>query len=296
MDLNALEMFVLAAETGSLSSAARRGGIPLPTLSRRIRALEKQLGARLLERGAQRLALTDAGRRLYERAAPGLEVLADAKRSAMDAHASMAGTLRVSIPPDFEPWWDLLARFQRIHPQAALQVLVSERRVDLVADGIDVALRVGELGDSEDVARPVAAYRHVLVASPSLLAGSRPITRPAHLDGLPCGAFGLRPDRTRWELGGKAFVFTPRVVANQYASLRALALAGACITELPPFLARDHLARGELVRVLPQMLMPDKRLSLVFPSNRFVPTLVREYIDFCARLGPALVAGSPPPP
>jgi len=168
MDLNALELFVAAAEAGSLSAAARRTRVPLPTLSRRVRKLEDDLGVRLLERGPHGLALTPAGTQLLAEATPALATLSQAEQRLYDS-SGVAGTLRVSIPPHFEPMQFVFSEFCRRYPAVRLDVFVTDRRVDLVADGIDVVVRVGEGGYSSYVGRTLARYRHRVVGAPSLL-------------------------------------------------------------------------------------------------------------------------------
>src|SRR5207237_7345595 len=143
MDVNATRMFVAVVQAGSLSAAATRLGIPLPTLSRRIRELEQQLKVQLLERSARGAKLTDAGTRLYEHAGRGIEVLLEAEQAVMSDQAHLKGRLRLSLPQTFEPWWDLLAAFQRCYPDIEIYVYSTERRMDPIEDGIDVALRVG---------------------------------------------------------------------------------------------------------------------------------------------------------
>ena len=169
MDLNAVEMFVNVVQTGSLSAAAQRLGIPLPTLSRKMRELEQQLSVQLLERTTRGTQLTDAGTRLYEHASRGIESLVDAREAVLSSQAQLKGYLRLSLPPSFEPWWAVLDAFQQRYPGIRVFVYSTERRVDLTADGIDVALRVGAIDHELMVARKILAYRHVLVASRALV-------------------------------------------------------------------------------------------------------------------------------
>ena len=143
MDLDATRMFVAVVQAGSLSAAATRLGTPLPTLSRRIRDLERQLKVQLLERSARGTKLTDAGARLYEHASRGIEVLLEAEQAVVSDQARLKGRLRLSLPQTFEPWWDLLAAFQRRYPEIQVYVYSTERRMALIEDGVDVALRVG---------------------------------------------------------------------------------------------------------------------------------------------------------
>src|SRR3954454_21058523 len=135
MDLNATRMFVAVVQVGSLSAAATRLGTPLPTLSRRIRDLERHLGVQLLERSARGTKLTDAGARLYDHASRGIEALLEAEQAVVSDQARLKGRLRLSLPQTFEPWWELLAAFQRRYPDIQVYVYSTERRVDPIEDG-----------------------------------------------------------------------------------------------------------------------------------------------------------------
>jgi DNA-binding transcriptional LysR family regulator len=282
VDLNAVRMFVAAVQAGSLSAAAARLDMALPTLSRHVRDLEADLKVRLFERGARGVRLTDAGSRLYEHAVRAVESLEDAQRALASDEAQLRGTLRLSIPPSFEPWWELVAAFQRCHPHVRVSVFTTERRVDLVEDGIDVALRVGEVVHDAMVGRRLFSYRHVLVASPRLLARLGALSSPEDLRRLPSGAWS-RDSTTSvvWRLGEHSFEPAACLVTNDYLHLRARAVAGELVTELPPFLAREALQRSELQPVLPDFPMPEQDISLLYPSRRFVSSVVRAYIDFC---------------
>jgi DNA-binding transcriptional LysR family regulator len=292
MDLNAVRMFVAAVQAGSLSAAAARLGMALPTLSRRIRELEADLKVRLFERNARGVRLTDAGTRLYEHASRGIESLEDAARALASDEAQLRGTLRLSIPPSFEPWWELIAAFQRSQPQVQVSVFTTERRVDLVADGIDVALRVGEVVHDAMVGRRLLDYRHVLVASPQLLAQVGEPTSPEGLRHLPCGVWHRSgASGAIWQLGDHCFEPAATLVTNDYMHLRSRAIAAELLTELPPFLARDALQRGALKQVLPDMPMPAQDLWLLHPSRRFVSSIVRAYIDFCQAHAQAVCDG-----
>jgi DNA-binding transcriptional LysR family regulator len=282
MDLNSTRKFVAAVHAGSLSAAAVRLNLPLPTISRRIRQLEQQLKVQLLERSPKGIALTDAGARLYEHASHGLEALAESEEAVRSDQARMKGRLRLSIPPSMEPWWELLSAFQQVFPDIRLSVFSTERRVDLVQDGIDVALRIGAIVDESMVASRVASYRHVLVASPTLLTR---LGAPRTADGLhrfPCAVWvPASGAQSSWNLGKSTFVPDPVLSTNDYMHLRACALRGAVVTELPPFLAHEALARGELVRVLPSLKLPEVVINLVYPSHRHPSSLVRAYLSYC---------------
>ena len=220
MDLNATRMFVAVVQAGSLSAAANRLGIPLPTLSRRIRELEQQLKVQLLERSARGAKLTEAGTRLYEHAGLGIEALLEAEQVVVNDQARLKGRLRLSLPQTFEPWWELLAAFQRRYPDIQIYVYSTERRMDLIEDGIDVALRVGAIIHEAMVARRVLSFRNILVASPRLVKRLGAPEQPDALHRFPCAVWASRLDvPARWELGES--VVEPKAVlsTNDYHHL-----------------------------------------------------------------------------
>src|SRR2546430_4390752 len=217
MDLNATRMFVAVVQVGSLSAAATRLGIPLPTLSRRIRHLERQLKVQLLERSARGAKLTDAGSRLYEHASRGIEALVEAEQAVVSDQARLKGRLRLSLPQTVEPWWELLAGFQRRCPDIEVHVYASNRRVDLIEDGIDVALRVGAIVHEAMVARRVLSFRNIVVASPKLVERFGVPDKPDALHRFPCAVWASRVDvPARWELGGHVVEPKAALSTNDY--------------------------------------------------------------------------------
>ena len=282
MDLDATRMFVAVVQAGSLSAAAKRLGTPLPTLSRRIRDLERQLRVQLLERSARGTKLTDAGARLYEHASRGIEALLEAEQAVMDDQARLKGRLRLSLPQTFEPWWDLLAAFQRRYPEIEVYVYSTERRMDPIEDGIDVALRIGAIVHEAMVARHVLSFRNILVASPKLVERWGMPADPDALHHFPCAVWSSRIDvPTRWELGGHLVEPNAVLSSNDYHQLRSRALGGDVLTELPPFLAAVPIREKRLVRLLPQYPLPEWSINLIYPPHRHPSTIVRTYLDFC---------------
>jgi DNA-binding transcriptional LysR family regulator len=256
--------------------------LPLPRLSRRIRQLEQELKVQLLERSARGIALTDAGTRLYEHASRGLEALAEGEDAVRSDQARLKGRLRVSLPPAFEPWWTMLRAFQKQYPEIQLSVYTTERRVDLVQDGIDVALRVGAIVDESMVARRVVSYRHVLVAAPALL---ERLGEPRSVDDLhrfPCAVWAGDPStRGIWRLGKRDFEPAPRLSTNDYLHLREQARSGEVVTELPPFLASLDIDNGRLRPLLRDHPLQEHEINLLYPSHRHPSSIVRAYLDFC---------------
>lgn len=290
MDFNAARMFVAVVQTGSLSAAATRLGIPLPTLSRRIKQLERQLEVQLLERSVQGAKLTDAGSRLYEHACLGVESLLEAKQAVMSDQALLKGRLRLSVPQSFEPWWDLLAEFQRNYPDIQICVHTTERRVDLVEEGIDVALRVGRVIHENLVARHLLSYRHVLVASPQLLKKHGTPSNPSDLRDLPCAGWSSGIDsHTRWELGDHVVAPRTCISVNDYHHLRHRALLGDVVAELPPFLAAGPIREKKLLPLLTEHPLPEWPIHLLYPQHRHPSTIVRTYLSFCQQYLPTLI-------
>jgi DNA-binding transcriptional LysR family regulator len=290
MDLNATRMFVAVVQSGSLSAAATRLGIPLPTLSRRVRDLERQLKVQLLERSARGAKLTDAGTRLYEHAGRGIEALLEAEQAVASDQAHLKGRLRLSLPQTFEPWWDLLAAFQQRYPDIQIYVYSSERRMDLIEDGIDVALRVGAIVHEAMVARRVLSFRNILVASPKLVERFGVPDKPDALHRFPCAVWASRVDvPARWELGGHVVEPKAALSTNDYHHLCCRALRGDVVTELPPFLAAAPIREKRLAPLLPQFPLPEWSINLLYPSHRHQSTIVRTYLDFCQSYLPKVI-------
>ncbi|MGE7955403.1 LysR family transcriptional regulator [Pseudomonas sp. NPDC089530] len=279
MDFNAVRMFVSVAQAGSLSAAAERLDIPLPTLSRRIRELEQQLKVQLLERSVRGTRLTDSGARLYEHASRGIEALIEGEQAVISDQAQLKGRLRLSLPPSFEPWWEVLAAFQRSYPQIQVCVYTTERRIDLIEDGVDVALRVGAITHESMVARRMLSYRHILVASPALIERLGAPGSVAALHAYPC-AIWCQGVHATWRLGEELFQPEALLATNDYLHLRSRALAGDVVTELPPFLAAGAIREGKLLALLPEHPLPEQQIHLLYPSHRHPSAIVRAYLDF----------------
>lgn len=294
MDLNSLSLFLAAAQAGTLSAASRRTGIPLPTLSRRIRRLEDELGVRLLERGVQGLRVTEAGARLLADSGPALESLSQAGQRLQHGEAEVRGTVRMSVPPSFEPLWPMLSRFGQRHPAARVEVFVTDRRVDLVADGIDVAIHVAREGATAPAGLMLAQYRHRVVASPAFLA-RHPVRALADLEQVPSGCFRARTGAPSiWTLGDHPVRLKAVLTTNDYLHLRWAALADEVITELPPFLSEAPLREGRLVAVLDDQQMERREVRAVVADTRLISPLIRRLLDACrAELATALqISGS----
>ena len=294
-DLNSLVVFAQVVEANSFSQAARRLKMPVSTVSRRIAELEDQLGVRLLERSTRSLRLTDVGSEVLEHAQRGAE-LSDAIDNIASNHlASVSGTLRLSAPPSISDSLlaPIVSAFQSTYPEVRVQIFITERIVDQIAEGVDLAFRVGDLEDSSLVARRVLTYRHQLVASPTYLAKHKPPKIPQELLHHRLLAFSFwRPENT-WHFthtsGNKqTLTFQPHLSINEYAGLASALLAGDGIGDLPPIVQPELLRSGRLIEVMPRWRFRTFNLSLVHLGNRYTPRPVRAFKEFAAEMAPKL--------
>ncbi len=287
MNLDALATFVRVVDGASFTAAARALGVPTSTVSREIARLEDSLGARLLHRTTRKVALTSAGATLYDRVVGHVTALREAAREVPEQSSEPAGSLRVTVPNDLGSSYfvELAAAFLARYPLVRLDVRLTARPVDLVAEGFDLALCTGKLEDATLVARRVGALDAFLFAAPGYVAErGRPAT-PLDLHDHGCLVFRMPDGRALpWTLTGpegKSEVMPePQLVADDFAFLRGAALAGAGIAMLPGFLAAPDLAAGRLERILPRHAGPVSPLYAAYPSSRHLPRKVTAFRDF----------------
>lgn len=292
LDYNSLRIFVATAHQGSFSLAAKSLGIPLPTVSRRMLELERDLKTQLFDRTTRGCVVTEAGARLLAQVGPGIEILNEFESASPQDDSRLNGRLRLSMPQSFGPWWELLGDFQRLHPGIKVSIHSTERRLDLLADGVDVALRVGAISDDTVVARHLGDFRHILVAGPRLAAKACHFTQPAEVMEMPCAAWASAIDaQAVWKLGETEVRPHAALLVNDYLHLRDRALAGDVLTELPSFLAAKDIREGRLVEILPTHPFPQSSLHLVYRRLRYPLAIVRAYIDFCTANFPAVIEG-----
>ncbi|MCU1263093.1 MAG: Transcriptional regulator, LysR family [Bryobacterales bacterium] len=300
-DLNALMIFAEVVEANSFSEAARRLKMPTSTVSRRIADLEEQLGVRLIERSTRSLRLTDVGSEVLEHARRSAEISEAIDNIASNHLSKVSGTLRLSAPPSISDSLlaPLVGAFQTSYPDVRVHVFITERIVDQIAEGVDLAFRVGELEDSSLVARRILTYRHQLVASPAYLATRKPPAAPHDLLGHRLLAFSFwRPEKV-WNfthVNGKdeeTLTFQPYLSINEYAGLATALLAGTGVGDLPPIVQPQLLRDGRLVEVMPDWHFRIFNLSVVHLGNRYTPRAVRVFKEFAAQMAPTLFPALP---
>ncbi len=300
-DLNSLVVFAKVVEANSFSEAARRLKMPISTVSRRIAELEDQLGVRLLERSTRSLRLTDVGSEIFEQAQHSVELSEAVDHIASNHLSNVSGVLRLSAPPSISDSLlaPLVGGFQMSHPDVRVQILVTERMVDHIAEGVDLVFRVGALKDSTLVARKILTYRHQLVASPAYLRNGRLPQVPKDLLDHRLLAFSRWRPENRWNfvhINGKhkeTLTFQPFLSMNDYAGLASALLAGAGIGELPPLVQAQLLHQKQIVEIMPKWRFRTFDLSVVHLGNRHVPRPVRAFKDFAAQMAPRLFPALP---
>ena len=281
IDLNSLFIFVKVIERGSFTAASDHTGIPVATVSRRVKELEESLNLRLIERSTRRIRLTESGQVLYDFAMRGVEEIEAGQMALHDKETEIKGRLRVSAPPSFEPWYALLDDFRNAYPNIYIDLFVSSRKVDLIEDGIDVALRVGDVVQQTVVARKLLNYSHLLVASPDYIERYGEPTHPNDLMHMKTGVWRRHHEKRTWKCGSFNVETNPVIQVNDYLHLRYLAVKGEIITELPPFFCKEQLRNGELIPILVDFPFPQQEVSLVYPTRKQISRLSRVYIDFC---------------
>lgn len=295
MDLNAITVFVSVVEAGSFVAASRQTGIPKSTIARRVDELEAQLGVRLLQRNTRNSELTDEGRSFYERCRRIIEEVDDAVASVTEHQNEPRGKLRFTasvLLGEFYlgPW---VVEYLQRYPGVELDMSLSARHMDLIADGFDLALRVGPLEPSSYIVRRLAAAPSFICASPAYLESNPAPVSTEDLRRHQTVVFS--PDRTRsaWKLenaqGDRTTVNVGGpIVVNSHPVALHCCVGGLGLAELPALVCCEKLRSGELVRVLPEWSNKSRWLQALYPSRHNLSTTVRTFLDFLAeRLTPA---------
>jgi DNA-binding transcriptional LysR family regulator len=288
-DFNDLQFFAAVVTHRGFSAAGRALGLPKSRISRRVALLEERLGVRLLDRTTRGLGLTQVGQQVFEHARAAIIEAEAAEEAALRMQAEPRGLVRLSCPLGLQ---DAIAgplpSFLAAHPRLCVQCIATNRRVDLIHEGVDVAIRVRERLDTDaDLqVKRIGVSRRILVASPKLLATAGAPESPIDLANFPVLHQEEQGGGT-WHLtaeNGETFSgpVEPRLASGSYDILIAAACQGAGIALLPATNCRDALATGALVRVLPEWSGSDGILHLVFASRRGMLPSVRAVIDFAA--------------
>ena len=291
-DLNNLYYYVQVVEHGGFTQAGRALGMPKSKLSRRIAMLEERLGVRLIQRSTRSFAVTELGQAYYTRCKAML-IEADAAQTLIEStQTAPCGTVRLSCPIALlhAQVGDILVDFALEYPGVNIQLAGMNRAVDVVAEGLDVAIRVRPLPlDDADLAMRVLGYAaQYLVSSPSLLEQHGIPQSPIDLMSWPSLGYGPPMEGHVWKLRGPdgaqaAQPHTPKFVTTDMLILRKAAMAGVGVVQLPAMIVRDQLVEGRLVRLLPDWAPRREIIHAVFPSRRGLLPSVRGLVDYLAQ-------------
>jgi len=295
MDLNAISLFVQVVENKSFTVASNKTGVPTSSISRKISELESNLSVQLLERTTRQLRLTEKGRIFYESVQPAVNSLNLARQNLVDIDQTNSGTLRITVPPGLEESIviPLLSKFKKCYPNIKLKILLTGSELKFIEDGIDVALRVGELSDSSLIAINLLEYNHVLVASPEYIKINGLPREPKKLSEhqLICGMNWHDTKQWKFIQNNKKVIIdiNESLSLNHYAAIQLAIEAGMGIGELPSVNCVNEIKVGNLIQILPEWKLhaysstksEKLKLSVVYTANRYNSELIKTFKDFC---------------
>ena len=286
-----IRLYIRVVETGSFSKASVGMGITQPTATKHVAALEKRLGARLLHRSTRGVTPTEVGAAYYDKCKAIASQIDEADNLALLMQARLGGTLRISTSVAFgrRVLTPLVLTFMRQHPTLQVDLSFEDRYVNLVEQGIDVAVRMGRLADSQLGARYLGTNPWVLVASPAYLAAQGTPKKPADLGQHRALVYSTVQGDERWHFSGAQGAAQSVSVAvsgplrsNNLSALLSAARAGLGVAVLPRYVAHDSVASGALQPLLQRWQLPAQEVHAVFPSPKMLPSKVRSLCDFLA--------------
>jgi len=289
MDLNDIVVFTKVAETKSFTGAAEQLGLPKSTVSRKLAQLEERLGVRLVQRTTRKLALTEIGEAYYERASRIVADLQAAEQVVTDMQATPRGRLKVTAPIDLSTRYlgAIIADFIASHSDITVELDATDRVVDLIEDGYDVAVRFGQLPESTLIARKLATFAGVLCASPAYLAKRGTPTSVEELDDHDKVLFLPSARTTGWTLvnGEQSYELgrPARFSSNNLGAVRSVVLAGGGISVMTEFMVACDIHEGKLVQLLPSWGVRAIDVQAVYPARQNLPPRLTLFLDHLAK-------------
>lgn len=289
MSLEGLAAFVQVVDSGGFSAAAREMGLSTSFISKQITRLENRLGSRLLNRTTRKISLTDVGRIYFERSKQIILDAEDAERSIHSLSGTPRGHLKISAAVSFGHAYltSVLPSFMSNFPDIQLEIELSDRFVDVVAEGFDVVIRVGDLADSSLISRRITQTKGTIVASPGYLKKQGYPKHPSELTEHDCISYSYAKSPNYWEFSesdSKVFgvKISPRLSCNSAEMEMALVLAGSGITRLPLYICEKQIAKGELIEILSGYEKTSMGIYAIYPHRLHLSAKVRAFIDFLA--------------
>ncbi|MED5524866.1 LysR family transcriptional regulator [Gallaecimonas pentaromativorans] len=286
MDLNEIQVFTKVVEVGSFTSAGERLNMTKATVSRKIADLEERLGVRLLNRTTRQLNLTETGQAFYERCSRIMTDLGDAQALVTTRAEQVRGKLKIVMPIELGQMLmgRFLGHFMRRYPDVEIDAELTNRRIDMVQEGVDVNIQVGLGQDSNLIARRLSSTRKILVASPEYLAGNSPLLHPEDLgdhENILLKMSGDAYEPLRFSKGKEQVTVQPkgRMHCNNVTFAREALLSGLGVGSLPLFMALPYVNEGRLVRVLPDWTMESGEMYALYQSRQYMPKLLKTFLD-----------------
>lgn len=283
--LNAIKVFLQVVETGSFTAASERLGLSRAATSKYVSQLESHLGGRLLHRSTRHISLTESGRLYYEQCHDILQNLDEAEAAVSGLSQEPRGSLRVSAPTNFASLhlMPLVTRFMQDYPELKVEMVCSDRLVDLVDEGFDMAIRITYKPEGNLIYRRLAPCRHVIVASPAYLETNPAPATPEDLQQHTCLLYSYTAG-SQWPFFKNGEDYSVRVEgafkSDSPDALTRAAIAGLGITMLPTFMAMEPINKGELVRILPDYESLEVQIYAAYASRRFLPAKIRLFIEY----------------
>ncbi|WP_282604848.1 LysR family transcriptional regulator [Pelagibius sp. Alg239-R121] len=287
-NVSEMDVFVRVVQSGSFSAAARSLDLTPSAISKQIGRLEDRLGARLFNRTTRRLNLTEAGTGFHERCRQILSDIEEAEQAVADLLSTPRGTLKLALPAAFGKLHvaPVLAGYLQRYPDMRIDLNLNDRLIDILAEGMDLAIRIGDLSDSSLIARRLAPNRRVVCGAPAYFSGSRPPEKPQDLIAHNCLVYTYRASRNDWHFDGPEGHETVQVSgnleANSAEALQSAVLSGVGIGLLPMWLIGADLKAGRMIEVLSEYHVPDSAVYAVYPPGRHLSPKVRSFVDYLA--------------
>lgn len=286
--LISMKVFAAVVDTGSFAAASDRLDMSRAMTSKYVAHLEEHLGTRLLQRTTRKLTLTESGAAYYEQCTQILADIAAAEESALHLTEAPRGTLRVTVPVSFGilHMGPVISEYLKRYPDVKADILVTDRRVDLIEEGLDLALRIGSLPESGLVAKKIASDRVVICGAPDYLKRHGTPKTPADLERHNCLAYAYAASGDEWKMTGPDGVHTVKVSGSLRATngdmVKLAGVGGVGLMRQPLFLTAQELRAGQLVEVLTEYKCDDIGIYAVYPSRKHLSAKVRTFVDFLA--------------
>lgn len=275
VDLNEVFVFIKVIQEGSFSQAAKKLGMPNSTVSAKVSSLEKRLGVTLIQRTTRKLSITEPGKAYFKRCMQGLEEIESAEGELANVQGEPQGLLRITGPVELGAAIlpEIVAEFSNKYPKVRTEVILTDRRVDLLAESVDLAIRAGDLKDSTLIAKRLGSAYFIPVASPKYLKAKGTPTHPRDLRNHQCLVYtplGIDEWKLTSSKGGFNVPLPGRIIANDLKMIRVLAMKGEGIALMPTHLVYSDCQAGKLVRILPEWRTATAPVHFVYPAQKYV--------------------------